>query len=475
MQLFTHQKQGIEKIINARGIGALFHDVGTGKCLIALEVFRHYKSTNPNLKLFVVCPISIIEAAWGEDIKKFTSFSYANLRNTDDLSADILIINYETLIAKSFARMIAKITAIPVLMAVVDESQRMKSHSSKTAKYLLALSRYFRYRMVLTATAAPNIEFEYFPQLCFLSPNILGSNFFAFRNKYFGLMRGKTFVPLYGLGRREINMMMMRGYKMQIAPAMKNELFRRMAPYCQFIQKRDVLDLPDEIDEFRYVEMTKEQTKAYGEMFRELVTEIQGQEIAVNIALAKFSKCREIVSGFIYNSEGKAVEFEQNPKIKELQAVIEEIGQKKIIIFCQYQWEIEKICSLYQDRALALYGKTENKDQVIHWFESIDNAILVAHPLSAGVGLSFNDCDYCIFFSIDYSFMNYYQCRGRIMRAGKKNNATYIHIIVENSLDRIIYQVVKNKENNQQLFRRIINDRIPNPSKDSEVSQEKFS
>jgi len=456
MKLFQHQKDGIQKIVNAGGVGAFFWDVGCGKTLAALKTFEYYRRTEPTLKLFVVCPVSLIESAWGDDINKFTSFSYANLRAKLDLSADILIVNFETLISKKFAPTIKQILDIPTKMVVVDESQRIKSHSAKTTKYMLAMSRTFKYRLILSATPAPNSKLEYWPQMEFIRPGLLNSNFFSFRASFFCLIRGESVIPLRSLGRKEMIMMMQRGYKMSLIPGTESVISDRMAKYCQFVDKREVLDLPDEIDVIRSIEMTPDQKRAFSQMKRDLVTQIKEEEVSVPNALAKLMKLRQISSGFIYNSEGEAIEFDNNPKMKELENVIEEIGNKKIIIFCQYRWSIERICKKLQRKTHDLFGATTNKEESIQRFKSSSNEILVTHPSSGGVGLSFNDCDYMIFYSLDYSYMNYHQCRGRIMRAMKKNNATYIHLIVENSLDRTIMQALKGKHSDDRLFREIV-------------------
>jgi len=456
MQLFQHQVAGIEKIKKTNGVGAFFWDVGCGKTLAALKVFEHYKQENKDLKLFVVCPVSLIEPTWGEDIRKFTRLSYSNLRKYDSLNANIIIINFETLISRKFASKLREIISLPNLMCVIDESQRIKSYNAKTTKYLLNLSKYFKHRLILTATPAPNSELEYWSQISFLNPQLLGKNYFAFRNMFFWLERGNSHLPLSGLGRREMTMMMQRGYKMKIKSGSEKLLSERIAPYCQFVDKRDALDLPDEIDEIRAIEMTDTQAKSYRQMYHDLVTEIEGEEISVQNALSKLMKLRQISSGFAYNREGKAIEFKPNPKMNELINVLDEIGNKKVIIFCQYKWEIEAIFEKYSHKSAPLYSKTKNKDLAIEWFKGSNAGYLIAHPLSGGVGLSFNDCDYMIFYSMDYSYMNYHQCRGRIMRAEKKNNATYIHLIAEKSLDRIILQAVRNKHNNVQVFQSIL-------------------
>jgi SNF2 family DNA or RNA helicase len=457
MDLFKHQVNGIDQVKTLNGVGALYWDVGCGKTLAALKIYEYYKSLDPELKMFVVCPVSLIESSWADDIKKFTGLNYANLRTTKTLDANILIVNFETLISRKFSPTLKKILDYGKLMGVVDESQRIKSYNAKTTKYLLALSRFFKHRLLLSGSPAPNSKLEYWSQMEFLRPGLLGKNFFSFRNRFFCLKRGTSLIPLQSLGRKEMMMMMQRGYTMEMIPGVARLLSDKMSPYCQFVNKREVLDLPDEIDIYRYVEMTPGQTKAFKQMKTDLITEIEKEEISVPNALAKLMKLRQISAGFIYNSEGEAIEFNPNPKMRDLEDVISEISpDKNIIIFCQYRWSIERICGVVGPRCQALYAGTRSPDEVIHRFKNETGRILVAHPASGGVGLSFNDCDYMIFYDLDYSYMNYYQCRGRIMRANKKNNATYIHLVAENSLDRIIIQALRTKQDNDKLFRSII-------------------
>lgn len=75
--LYRHQREAIEFAIRNDGNFALFHDPGLGKTRTVLEVFGHYRQTYPELRLLVVCPLSLVNSAWGEDIKRFTDFTYA--------------------------------------------------------------------------------------------------------------------------------------------------------------------------------------------------------------------------------------------------------------------------------------------------------------------------------------------------------------------------------------------------------------
>lgn len=455
MKLFDHQSKGVEFLVKNHGVGALYWDMGTGKTLAALKTYECLKALNGMRKLLVICPISLIESAWIDDISKFTTLTFENLRESTEFKADVLLINYEAIISRKFNPVFKKILELRP-MCVLDESQKIKTYNAQITKELIKAAPYFPYKILMSATPAPNTESEYWSQMCFLSERILGDNFFKFRNKYMALIRGKTVVPLFGMSKRDIMTMLQRGYIMDIQPGRKTELINRIKPFCQFIEKREVLDLPEEVNVTRFVHMTEEQDRLYNEMWDNLVMEINDSVVTVVNALSKLMKVRQITGGFAYLEGKPAAEIKDNPKLKELSDVIEQIGNKSVIIFCQYKWEIETISRTFGDRAQCLYSETRDPGQVIENFKRRKDGILVAHPASGGVGLSFNECDYMVFYSLSYSFMEYYQARGRIMRAEKKNKATYIHLIAKDSIDEIIMGALLRKEDNFTLFKDLL-------------------
>ena len=135
MSLYRHQKEAVEFAIQNRGCCAFFHDPGLGKTLTGLEVFRYYRSKHPGLRLLVVCPLSLVNAAWGEDIKKFTEFTYAPFKDLKKGELpDIVIINYEGLISKKNLPLIESLVWKQPFMCILDESSRLKNNKSVTTK-----------------------------------------------------------------------------------------------------------------------------------------------------------------------------------------------------------------------------------------------------------------------------------------------------------------------------------------------------
>lgn len=462
---FSHQTAAAEFILRRGGSGAIFHEIGLGKTRTALEVFKQMRKTvdvdgnfkvirgnEPNLKLLVICPISLIEAAWGEDIKKFTEFSYCNLREGFK-RADIYIVNYEMLLGAKLEELRILIVANK-FMCVLDESSRMKNFKAKTTKTLLQLRKFFKYRIVMSGTPAPNLETEYWAQMMFVG-DVFNPSFYAFRNNYFHLERGtqKFSAPRGQIVTREmLNEMFSKGWKYNILPQKKIELLARIAPYCHYAKKIDCLDLPDQLDEVRMVELGTIQRQKYKEMKNDLITEIKGKPIVAQVALAKIMKLREITSGFCLDEKGETYEIGQSAKMAELDSLLDETNEQ-MIIWAEFQWEINSLVELLRDRGSVetLFAGTKDKDTAINRFKGGEARFMVAHPRSAGHGLTFTNCSLEVFYSMSYSYELYEQCRGRIHRVGQKNNCTYVHLLAHNTIDEQIYKVVKDKRDAQEI------------------------
>ena len=489
--LFNHQVAAADFVVGNGGTGALFHEMGLGKTRTALEIFRRLREKEP-VKLLVVCPVSLLNAAWAEEVEllksmRHVSFRYMNLREKPkksgqkwsvDVDAEIILMNFEMLIQEAhFGWIRQMVSKDGPWMLVVDESSRMKNHESKTTKALLSLRHFFKYRVVMSGTPAPNEETEYWAQLELLQPGILHHSFYGFRNIFFHLKdkhTGRT-RPAAGFGsKQEAFEAFRKGWGYALNPAMRPELQSRLEQIAHIARKADCLDLPPEVDEVRKVEMGAAQRKAYEDMRRHLVAEIQGQEIAAMAALAKIMKLRQITSGFAYNAEGEALEVRnadlsgttfsgpiadefQNPKLEELMRVAEEAGQEQVIVWCTFRWEILKVChELYKKygdgQVVTLYSGTKDRDGSIDAFKKGQARFLVAHARSAAHGLTFVNCAIEVFLSLDYSWESYEQARARIHRAGQKRSCTYVHIVAKDSIDEKILDILRRKADAQELI-----------------------
>ncbi len=484
-QMLEHQKAGVQFLMNgspSKGIGGLEWDTGTGKTHGALNFFKRVRVHIPNVKMLVICPISLLEKAWGDDIKKyFPEFKYYNIYKDYDfkkplrVNPDIFLINFDSMLSEKYVKTLEGwIGGFGCdWICTLDESSKMKNFKSKTTKVLLSMRELFRFRVIMSGTMAPNSEMEYWAQICFLDKEALGSSFFAFRNRYFYLKNRYTGheIPQGGRMTRAMAQEVMKKCDYVVVPSKHEELMRIIGRWLHSAKKKDCPDLPPTVDETRGIKMTAIQQAAYNRMKRDLILQLKDSTITAQVALTKVMKLRQITSGFIYDENHKHHALcETSPKLAELLSVIEESKDKQIIIWIQFHWELMVIChELYKrygkDSVVTLGAKefseegdmvTNDRDGSIQAFKENRARFIVAHPKSGAHGLTFINCHLQVFFSLDFSYENYQQCRGRTDRYGQTESTTYIHLIAEDTIDEEILEVLRGKGDAQQITYNLI-------------------
>ena len=453
MKLFKHQNQG--RILGAFKSKAFFWDCGTGKTCLMLSLIQHYKKSiyckiGPAL---VVCPLSIIEAAWIEDCKKFTPnlkiISLHSKKPQERLQrlnseADIYVANYET-----FKLLWSEIQRKNFKILVIDESSKMKCPTSQITRSILAMAGIktrakakksypptepIPYRYVMSGTPAPNDKSEYWSQVKFITGpgnGVFNDNFYAFRNRYF---YSKP------LGRTGVNLWFFK-------PDMEEEFRDKIAQVAHVVAKEDCLDLPRQVHEIRDVELSGSERRAYDQLKNELVLRFKEETVLATTALTEVMKLRQLSSGFCYGEEGTHVTG--TSKLQELKELLEEIRDHQVIIWCNFKYEIQMLLNEFNQNgtliAGALWSGSDEGDICIKAFQNGELKYLIANPQSAAHGLTFVNCSYAIYFSMNYSYEFQKQSEDRIHRIGQNSKCTYFYLLAKNTVDKMIYNTVRKK------------------------------
>lgn len=473
-KLMAHQEEAIQFALKNEGVAAFYHEVGCGKTLSALSTFETLQRRDKFLNLLVICPLSLIHGAWTRELQKFfPGPAWYDLHGGIGQKAPnvfyskITLVNFEYLVSKAkFEKMKAGLQQWiddgGSWMCVIDESSKMKNNRAITVQRILELKKYFKYRIIMSGTPAPNIEWEYWAQMNFLSDNILGWNFYKFKNTYFALSRGRQVIPGAVFNRHELRQLHEKGFKYSIKESQRPVMFERMKPWCHFVKAKDCIDLPEEIDEFRSVELTDEQARVYRAMKEAYVAEIkQDQFVVANVALTKLMKLRQITSGFAIDERENAVGIgAKNPKMDALLDLVEECGTEQMIIWANFHWETQEIVKALSPLGgvSQLHGMIPEHERNTHLenFLNGTNRFLVANPHSAAHGLTLTNCHIAVFFSMDYSMEGYSQARGRIYRKGQKNNCLYFHLLAQGTIDEDVLKIVQRKETAQEVAERYL-------------------
>lgn len=418
--LRDYQKVVANKALNNKCYG-IFADTGVGKTHIGLEIAKHHRKT------LVVSPLSIIETAWIDDCNKYYSdlkiinlWQSSKKKRLEQLKneGDIYIINFDGL-----KIIIDEIKAKGFDCIIVDESSKMRNLKSQITQILLSLVNYIPNRFVLSGCPTPNHNSEIFPQMKFINNEIFGNNYYGFLAKYF-------------------SQDMKNPHRWFQTDTNKDNYYNRLAEQSLFIKKEDVVDLPEKTFLVRKTEMDKTQKQYYNNMIQDIKDNINTWSKFE--FTAKLMKLRELCSGFIVNKDNSISEFKTN-KDCELESTINEIGDKPIIVWCQFIYEIEKLAKKFN--GVALTSKTKNRDSIIRDFKDNKIKLLFVHPKLLGMGVTFTNCNYNIYYSQSYSYEEFKQSQDRIHRIGQVNKCTYIILQCKNSIDEKIYSCLQNKKN----------------------------
>ena len=458
--LFTHQAEAIA-IANRQANLALFHDPGLGKTRTVLEIYKMYKQRVPDLKLLVVCPLSIIDDAWMKNAKQFVpELTICNMRKAKNPERfDILVINYEMLIsAKKLAIITALVQAHPFAITL-DESSRLKNPNAKTTKVLLSLRDDFLARLLMSGTPAPNGEHEYWGQMCFLEDGVIPGDFQEFRNRFFYLSRGSGESEQKSSVGHRPGLMMQEGWKIKITNEKREKLASQMSPWVHRVDKALALpDLPPKVEQDRRIKLTADERNVYYNMKKHLLVEVNDVIITAPQMLTKLMKLRQQTSGFIYDQTSEA-HWYGNSKIRELEAVLEELGDQQVIIWCEFKEEIEKLKEVVKGSSVTMYSQTESKADSLEQFQSGKAQYLLAHPKSAAHGLTFNNCSAMVYFNNSWSFENNQQTQDRNHRIGQEAEfCLYIYLVVEDTIDtELIYPALRDKAGvSEDMLRRFL-------------------
>lgn len=458
LEPYKHQKVGLALCQRRKNFG-LFMEMGTGKTKVILDLLgNYYKDGQVKRPSLIVAPVAVInnwkrEAALNQPHLRVVvaqGTQGKKLLAIDQVKqglADVVVINYESLwrLAEDFS--------IEWFAMVLDESTRIKHRGTQQAKAIIKLGRAASRKYIMTGTPAPNSPLELYNQIRFLDESVFGSSWYAFRDRY-AIMGG------YG------------GYQVL---GWKNlpELTQKLASISYRVLKKDCLDLPEKVYKEYRMPMEKDQAKFYKELADDLITTIAGTDIVATVVLAKLTKLRQIASGFVYRDDGATINLDKNPKLDQLEILLQEIAPRhKVVIWTSFREEltlVSAICSKLGLKWVKLDGtiNAKERDNVVQNFQNDETVrVFIGQQHAGGIGITLTAADYCIFFSNDYSHEIRVQAEDRLHRIGQRNQVTYIDLIMKGTLDSTIRRMLTNKE---QLAASIVPTKITELLYDNEL------
>ena len=419
-----HQKEAIQKLVENKKF-ILADDMGLGKTtstiISALETGAK--------KVLIICPASL-KINWQREIENYSDRTTSIIEGKKWGDADFVIINYD--IIKNFhddkKKSESTIVKSKFDLVIVDEAHYVQNSQAQRTKLINDIGRNVERVWLLTGTPITSRPINYF-NLLNLIDSPVAQNWMAYVKRY---CNGFQFQA----GRRKI-------WNVSGASNLE-ELRDRTSPLVLRRLKENVLDLPEKIITPVYLRL---KSKEYEELMGEYYDwyDKSGESDSLTLQFTKLTKVRQVIA-----------EEKTKATIELCENIIEQ--GKKVIVFTNFTKSLEMILQHFGKSAVRLDGQMSQKERQL----SVDNfqndeniTVFVGNIKAAGVGITLTAAEAVVMNDLSFLPSDHSQAEDRSYRYGQKNNVLVYYPIFDNTVEGIIYDILKKKKN---IFETIMGD-----------------
>jgi len=414
--------------------GILADDMGLGKTLQAVAVLLAAKEERREGPSLVVAPASLV-FNWGEEFIRFSPELKVSLivGNQEERQAkiavyqdyDVLVTSYDLL-----KRDIGFYEEIQFYYQIIDEAQYIKNHTTAAAKAVKVIHSRIRY--ALTGTPIENRLSELWSIFDYLMP---------------GFLYG------YDVFKREIETPIVKNND-EVA---MNRLQKMVSPFILRRVKEDVLkDLPEKLEEARYVRFGSEQQKLYDAQVLHMKEDIARQDDAEfnknkMLILAELTRLRQICcdpSLCFDNYKGETAKLEACLQL--IQSAVD--GGHRMLVFSQFTSMLEILKNRLEESGISYYmitGSTskEKRLQLVKEFNEGNVSVFLISLKAGGVGLNLIGADVVIHYDPWWNQAVQNQATDRAHRIGQTKKVTVYKLIVKDTIEEKIQKLQETKKN----------------------------
>jgi len=436
---------------------------GLGKTKSAIDIMDYKVKTGQVKHILVICGVNGLKYNWEQEIKKhswyncqvvdgsketrlkklssywmftYTIINIESIRNNEKTKRGTgkVIKENDNEILTTIAKMceLGKFDAI-----IVDEFHKANNHKSQQGKGLRSLNA--KYKIALSGTPiTKKLERSW---------SIL--NWMGFEDaSYWQFV--KRYCTLGGFSGWDVV-----GYK-------NLDEFHERFDRAQLRRTKDILQLPPKTHQVYYVEMSKEQRKEYEQIKRGIIQEAEETKV-VDPAVATL----------------RLRQFTDKVKTKAVKEIVDQLADNNepcIIFSCFKDGLYELQNTLTEYNPLLLTGditNTEDKQKVVDDFQVNKKSNVIMGTIQAmGTGYTLTRSQYVVFLNKAWSPTDNEQAEDRAHRRGTTGNVTIISVVVKNSIDEKVEEILKNDKlyidkvvdgiplwrNNGDLFKYLMED-----------------
>ncbi len=424
---YAHQKTTTDFIVDTKCC-LITSDPGTGKTRAVLDAHVVLGG-----RALVLAPLSILEAAWGEDISKFQpnikyGVAYAKNRKQifEDTTNEMVITNFEavnflfknTQYLKDFDTII------------IDEFTAFKNRSAKRSKNLNKIISHFTNRIAMSGTPNSNTILDiWHPVYLIDNGQRLGARFYSFRHQ--------ACTPKFnGFANEWID-----------KPGIEETIADKLSDISIRFALTDCMDLPDKIVRTINTKLTPNVQKQYKTLAEDSVLYTKSGTVNAVHAAARVKKLLQLVTGAVYDEDG-VVQFVHQERYDIVMTLVSQRAHS--LVAFNWKHERDALVEMANKEGITydiIDGsvKPEKRNDIVARYQAGHIKVLFCHPQSAGHGLTLTKANTVIWCSPTYNAEHYQQFNQRIYRAGQTQKTETILIQARNTWEPEVYEKLNTK------------------------------
>lgn len=321
-------------------------------------------------------------------------------------------------------------------LVVCDEIHRIKSPSGKASRFFarLAAKNDVFQRVGLSGTPMPHSPLDIYAQLRFLAPEMFGSSFVQFRNKY---MRMGGYM-VNNVGTKWLGF---------LGEGAEREFNGHIGQIMHQIKKEEVLDLPDTVHVERYVQLDAKARKIYESLKNEFIAEVESGVVTAANAMVKILRLGQIASGFATTEEGSSVRVSA-AKQDLLADLLEDIDPAEpVVVFARFRRDIDCIREAAGKAGREVAELSGRQNDIGGKWAPEQPGMVAAVQIQAGAeGIDLTAASKCVYFSPTFDNGKFQQSLARVHRPGQTKKVTFIHLLAERTVDVQTYRALQQRQ-----------------------------
>jgi hypothetical protein len=438
-ELRPYQQRGWQWLYrNARaGFGSIIaDDMGLGKTLQVITLLMQFKAEGRfrDQSGLIIVPTTLL-TNWQKEIERFapslqSCIYHGTGRRLPEDELDVLITSYGML--RSDLELLGRKKWAVV---VIDEAQNIKNPGTEQAKAVKKLKT--PVRIAMSGTPVENRLSEYWSIFDFTNKGYLGSL------KYF---------------REE----MANSIEM-FRDELKLEKFRKItSPFILRRLKTDksiISDLPEKIENDRFVTLTKEQAAIYENVVQSMIPGIEEEESGsfnrAGMIFKMMTALKQICNHPSHFLKKEDINPDLSGKASMLLEILESIyeNDEKVLIFTQYKEMGDLLVKMIEDhfgnKTLFLHGSVSLKrrhELVTDFQEKKQFKTFILSIKAGGTGLNLTAANHVIHYDLWWNPAVETQATDRAFRIGQHKNVMVYRLISQGTFEEKINEMIQSKK-----------------------------